>query len=122
MKRILGLLVVSAFVLIVAGCAFDKTYYYQFGGAASGFCEEVVTNNSTIESDLSLIGYSLGTCASAGFSGGYCSYSYGSGTTTYTINEYWGTSLQSVYGTSSYCSTTLIEPRIESGQTIAKCA
>ncbi len=93
MKRLIGLLVVLAVVLLVGGCSFSKTYYYAYGGTVNGYCQEVSTNNSTIESIVTLGGYTLGTCASQGFTGHSCSFSYGAGTTAYDVTEYWGSAV-----------------------------
>jgi hypothetical protein len=97
MKRVLGLLVVLAVVLLVAGCAQNKTYYLTAGGTVNGYCEEVSSNNTNIQNALTLAGYTLGTCASQGFStsGHTCAFSFGSGTTSYDITEYWGSSVPS---------------------------
>ncbi len=94
MKRVVGLLVVLAVVMLLGGCAIDKVYYLTLGGTVNGYCEEVSTNNATIENELTLAGYTLGTCSSQGFntSGHSCAFSFGSGSTSYDVTEYWGSS------------------------------
>jgi hypothetical protein len=105
MKRILGLLVVLAAVLLIGGCAQTVSYVISSGDTVSGFCEQVSTNNSNIQNVLALAGYTQGSCAALGFTttGHSCTFSAGSGTTSYDITEYWGTGIAS--GTiQSYCT------------------
>jgi hypothetical protein len=99
MKRALGLLVMAALVLLVAGCAVEKTYYYTMGGTVNGFCEEVITNNADIQNALSASLFVEGTCAAQGFStsGNTCTFSAGTGSTTYDIVEYWGSAVVPTY-------------------------
>lgn len=93
MKRLVLISLVVAVVLLVAGCAFNKSYYYVFGDASTGMCEQVTTNDSDIQNIVTTAGYSLGTCAAQGFGGShYCTFSAGSGTTAYDVSIYWGTS------------------------------
>jgi len=93
MKRAVLIVLAVAVVLLVAGCAMDKSYYYIAGSTSTGMCEQVTTNDSSIENQLTVAGYGVGTCAAHGFSGShYCTTSYGSGTTGYDISIYWGTS------------------------------
>ncbi|MGA2973985.1 MAG: hypothetical protein ABSF77_01605 [Spirochaetia bacterium] len=99
MKRTLGLLVVLAAVLLIAGCSLEKTYYYAVSvGSGYGFCEEVTTNDSNVQDSLTTEGFTAGTCASQGYSGTYCEFTGTStGGKTYTIDEYF----EGTYYTSS---------------------
>jgi hypothetical protein len=95
MKRVLLVLVIAAVLLFAGGCSFLKTYYYAFGDAATGFCEQVTTNDGATQSDLVTGGFTEGTCSANGFATShYCtttSTTYGSGSVS--ISIYWGTSI-----------------------------
>lgn len=94
MKRALRVLIIAAIVVFAVGCSFPKTYYFVFGDASTGFCEQVTTSDSTAQSDLVTGGFADGTCSAHGFATShYCtttSTSYGSGSIS--ISIYWGTS------------------------------
>jgi len=93
MKRIIFALLATSLVLAVAGCAFEKSYYLASGGTVDGFCYQVTTNVSGIQRDLTTAGWVVGTCDDAGFvSSNYCTYTETSGTESYEISLYWGSS------------------------------
>jgi len=94
MKRVICVLVAVAAVLFIAGCSFEKTYFVAAGTGTNSYCMEVVTSSSNIENVLTLAGYKEGTCAANGYgSAHYCSITAGTGADSYTINEYWGSSI-----------------------------
>ncbi len=93
MKRLALIILVAAVGLLVAGCAMEKSYYVIIGDSSTGMCEQVTTSNGDIRSTITAAGYKEGTCAVQGFGGShYCTYSTGSGTESYDISIYWGSS------------------------------
>jgi hypothetical protein len=105
MKRKVLIVLAVAAVLLVAGCAFDKSYHVLSGDSSTGMCMQVTSNNSDIQNALTLAGYQDGTCAANGFSGAhYCTYSAGSGTTSYDISIYWGTSYATAAAVETACT------------------
>jgi hypothetical protein len=91
MKRAVLIVLAAAIVLLFAGCAFEKTYHFVSGDTITGMCEQVTTNNSDIQNSLVMAGYTEGTCAAQGFGEAhYCTYTTGSGATSYEIAIYWG--------------------------------
>lgn len=103
MKRGILLLVILGAVLLIAGCSFDKTYYWAVSvGSGYGYCEEVTTNDSNTQDSLTTGGFKEGTCASQGYSGTHCEFTGTStGGKTYTIDEYF----EGTYYTSSVIAT-----------------
>jgi len=93
MKRSVLAIIIAAVVLVVAGCAFQTPYFVAFGDAITGMCEQVTTNDSALKSDLESAGWEQGSCADNGFAGThYCTTTDISGTTSYEISIYWGSS------------------------------
>ena len=107
MKRVICVLVAIAAVLFVGGCAFEKTYYYAVSFGGLSFCEEVVTNDTSISDSITTSGFKEGTCAANGYgSTHYCSISGSTGTKTYTINEYYSSSLTDLSTFQAACTGT----------------
>jgi hypothetical protein len=92
MKRLVSILFIVALALLMAGCnLLTKSYYYSSGSAntSGNSCVEYTTSNTSDESAFILAGYTEGTCAGAGYTGHYCSYTSAAYSSSTTIKIYW---------------------------------
>ena len=86
MKKIVLIGIVAAIALIVglSGCAMEKTYSYDTG---LGFCMEIVTNDSDVQSAAEQSSWKEGVCPSANQLG-VCSYTDSTSfSTSVTVNS-----------------------------------
>jgi hypothetical protein len=92
MKRALGILLIIGLVTLLAGCGlFDKHYYFAYGDSTSGYCYQVDTSDSNLESYLAASIYTEGTCADHGFGTSHsCSISASYNGMSYDETVYYG--------------------------------
>jgi hypothetical protein len=92
MKRLVIFVLAAVAVLLIAGCAPLKSYYFAVGNTVTGDCLQVTTADPELQNSLVGAGYLEGTCAAQGFQGThYCTYNAAAIEGGYEISVYWGT-------------------------------